>query len=169
MLVIGIMRSIKIRTIIRMTIIVCVLFFLAGCSMTHRQSQIENRISQITLANHTFTVEIADTDSERRIGLMNRTELPADHGMLFVFDEPQQVSFWMKNTLIPLDILYFDADNKLTQIYANTPPCNPEPVEGCPTYQSRSNAIQYALELPTGTATQIGAKIDDEFKMLPVK
>lgn len=141
--------------------------FLAGCTQqtTNNQSLTTQQslpTSQLSLANHTFTVEIANTDSEREIGLMHRTELPADHGMLFVFDEPRQVSFWMKNTLTPLDILYFDADRKLMQIYANTPPCKQSE---CETYPSTSQSIQYALELPAGTVKQIGAKIGVEFQI----
>jgi len=79
----------------------------------------------IELAHHRFTVEIARTDPERERGLMYRTHMPADHGMLFVFSDAQLRYFWMKNTLIPLDIIFFDAHKRLVNISANTPPCKP--------------------------------------------
>ena len=69
-----------------------------------------------------FTVEIADTPEERARGLMFRTDLPESHGMLFVFDPPQPVAFWMKNTPLPLDILYVDASGRVLNIAERTTP-----------------------------------------------
>ena len=72
---------------------------------------------------HRFTVELADEPEERRVGLMHRTELAEDAGMLFDFgDKPQIQSMWMKNTLIPLDIAFIDEDGVIRRLAANTTP-----------------------------------------------
>lgn len=74
-------------------------------------------------ARHKFDIELADTDEERRVGLMYRTELAEDAGMLFDFGpEPQQVGIWMKNTLIPLDIIFIDEDGTIIRIQENAVP-----------------------------------------------
>src|SRR5690606_26547538 len=70
-----------------------------------------------------FTVEIADTTEAQRIGLMGRTELPRDRGMLFIWDSPFRVSMWMKNTLIPLDFIFVREDGRIAWITHNVPPC----------------------------------------------
>ena len=76
------------------------------------------------------TVEIADDAAERAQGLMNRKVLPSGQGMLFVYERPQPVSFWMKNTLIPLDILFFDARGVLRHVHPNARPLDLTPVPG---------------------------------------
>ncbi|HJP97704.1 MAG TPA: DUF192 domain-containing protein [Rhodanobacteraceae bacterium] len=111
----------------------------------------------VTLRGHRFTVEIADTVAAREHGLMDRTAMPADHGMLFVFADAEPRTFWMKNTLIPLDILFFDSADRLVTIRADVPPCKTNP---CPTYASTAPA-RYVLELNAGTAASIGARKGD--------
>ncbi len=88
------------------------------------------------------TVEIADSPSERELGLMNRTKLEKDTGMLFVFRDAQVLNFWMKNTLIPLEIIYFDKDGS----FVNTAEMTPCTVDPCAQYRSAAQA-QYALEV----------------------
>lgn len=90
-------------------------------------------------------VEIADTPEEQAKGLMGRTDLREGHGMLFIFEQEQPLSFWMKNTLIPLDILYFSAIGEFVSATTMTP-CEADP---CPSYPSTGPA-RYALELPAG-------------------
>lgn len=114
----------------------------------------------LTLAGKTFAVEIAATPAARERGLMRRRDLPKGTGMLFVFEMPQQVNFWMKETLLPLDILYFDAARQLREIHADTPPCVADP---CVSYPSATADIAYALELPAGAAAALPVKIGDEF------
>lgn len=71
---------------------------------------------------HDFTVEVADTMEKRTIGLMFRKEMPADHGMIFIFDEETPRAFWMKNTFIPLDMLFIRKDGTIGHIHENAIP-----------------------------------------------
>ena len=119
-------------------------------------------LPKLQFAGTEFQVEIVDTPATRATGLMNRSELAADHGMLFVFESAQPVAFWMKNTLIPLDILYFNLEQELIEIHADTPPCQTDP---CASYPSQ-HAVKYVLELPAGTAAKIGAKLGEKFELL---
>ena len=111
----------------------------------------------VVLDQHSFSVELATTENMRARGLMDRDHLAAGHGMLFVFARQEPQVFWMKNTLVPLDILYFDKDRKLVSMQLNAPPCKADP---CPTYPSNEPAL-YVLELPAGTAVSIGAAAGD--------
>ena len=112
----------------------------------------------VELHGHRFTTEFATDAASREHGLMMRTQLPADHSMLFVFPDAQPRWFWMKNTLVPLDILYFDANRRLVSMQLDVPPCKADP---CPVYPSDSPAT-YVLELPAGTARHLGARMGDE-------
>jgi len=104
-----------------------------------------------------FKVEIADTRDKQALGLMFRESMAADHGMLFIFPTEAPRSFWMKNTRIPLDIMYFDEDFELVSISADTPPCR---VSRCPSYPSVAPA-KYVLELNAGTASELGVGVGD--------
>jgi hypothetical protein len=75
-----------------------------------------------------FVVEVADNDDTRERGLMFRRHLAGDHGMLFDFKTPQEVAFWMKNTLIPLDMLFVDADGRVVRIARNAVPHDETPI-----------------------------------------
>jgi uncharacterized protein len=93
----------------------------------------------------TITAEIADTPEKQRTGLMHRQSLDPDKGMLFVFDRAFPLSFWMKNTLIPLDILFFDGDMQLVST-KNMYPCT---YDTCPYTRSDAPA-KFALEVVSG-------------------
>jgi len=77
-----------------------------------------------------FRVEVADSPAERSQGLMHRESLPRQAGMLFVYEEPQPVSFWMKNTLIPLDMLFIGADGVVRRVHENATPLDETPIPG---------------------------------------
>lgn len=113
----------------------------------------------VVLDGHRFQVEIAADDAARERGLMFRESMPADHGMLFVFDDAQVRTFWMKNTHIPLDILYFDKNYKLVSVQQRVPPCL-NSGNNCPVYPSEG-AAQYVLELNAGLADKLGVKPGD--------
>jgi uncharacterized membrane protein (UPF0127 family) len=105
-------------------------------------------------------VEIADEPQEQAQGLMGRTELASDSGMLFIFAEPRVLSFWMKNTLIPLDILFFDAQGGFVAAKSMAP-CERDP---CMTYSSGKRA-KYALEVNEGFLGEEGIGAGWELRM----
>jgi uncharacterized protein len=109
----------------------------------------------------TVDAELATTPETRTHGLMERPSLPRDRGMLFIFDGAQPLTFWMFNTLIPLDILFADAERRITSIYTSVPPCRP-PLR-CPTYASRGLA-QFVLEVNAGTAAKVGIEVGDALR-----
>jgi uncharacterized membrane protein (UPF0127 family) len=109
----------------------------------------------------TVDAELATTVETRRRGLMERPSVPADRGMLFIFKEPQPLSFWMFNTLIPLDILFIDEQRRIIAIHAAVPPC--QPPRQCPTYASDGPA-QFVLEVNAGVAVKAGVRLGDEVR-----
>jgi len=102
---------------------------------------------------HRVQVEIADTDAKRERGLMFRKELPEGRGMLFLFDEEGEHSFWMKDTLIPLDLIFVDSSGKVTGIVARARPLTLEPRLGGPS--------RMVLEVPGGWAAARGVRVGD--------
>lgn len=119
------------------------------------QTEIQFEKRQIRIAGKTITVEIADSDEKRARGLMFRKSLPENQGMLFVFDSERELSFWMKNTLIPLSIGFFDKDKKLVDVQEMEPAIAAEMFPR--TYKSRKPAM-YALEMEKGWFTRNGIK-----------
>ncbi len=115
----------------------------------------------VELAGHHYGVEIADTEPAREHGLMDRTKMAADHGMLFEFQDEIPRAFWMKNTKIPLDMLFFNGDRRLLSVQHDVQPCTADP---CPAYSSGAPA-RYVLELNAGEARRIGAAPGDEMQI----
>lgn len=104
----------------------------------------------VQINGKTVHVEVVRSLEKQALGLMYRTEMAKDHGMLFIYPRATPMSFWMKNTKISLDIIYFDQNLKLINISANTPPCR---TDICPGYPSTAPA-QYVLEINGGLAAQ---------------
>lgn len=95
------------------------------CACAPEESAV-NRVSgdtffSIPIEGHSLKLQLALTDSERSRGLMHRSHLPENHGMLFLFETPEKQSFWMRNTRIPLDLAYFDARGRLLEIHSLYP------------------------------------------------
>jgi uncharacterized membrane protein (UPF0127 family) len=98
---------------------------------------------------HHFTVEAARTSDQQGQGLMFRTALAADEGMIFPFPQPRMASFWMRNTLIPLDMIFVRADGTIARIAANTVPHSEESV-------SSGEPVAAVLEIKGGRAAELG-------------
>jgi uncharacterized membrane protein (UPF0127 family) len=112
----------------------------------------------VELKGTTYTIEIAEDDASREHGLMDRTQMDEDHGMLFIFPDDAPRAFWMKNTKIPLDMIFLDGDRKIVSVTHGAEPCV---TERCPAYTSGAPA-RYVLELNAGQAAKLGLTSGDE-------
>jgi uncharacterized membrane protein (UPF0127 family) len=123
----------------------------AGCAKAPATPSVE-------LKGSTYSIEIAEDNAAREHGLMDRESMPADHGMLFIFQDDAMRAFWMKNCKFPQDMLFFDAQRKLISVQRNVPACTADP---CPAYSSGAPA-RYVLELNAGQAEKLGVHPGDE-------
>lgn len=96
-----------------------------------------------------FAVQIADTEAKRSRGLMFVEEMPADSGMLFVYAQPKHAFFWMKDTLLPLDMVFADASGRVTAVHANAVPLDETPIDG-------GAGVAVVLEINGGLAARMG-------------
>ena len=103
---------------------------------------------------HHFTVEVARTAEEQAQGLMNRQSLGPDRGMIFPMDPPRDASFWMKNTLIPLDLIFVRADGTIARIEENAVPLSLEPIMSM-------EPVGAVLELAGGRSAELGIRTGD--------
>ena len=111
----------------------------------------------VTIGKTMVYAEAADTPAQRETGLMNRTSLNENAGMLFVFPTEQKQSFWMKNMRIPLDIVFITTDKHVLDVYQSVPPCTTDP---CVSYTSNA-PIRYVLEVNAGFSEQHGITSGD--------
>ncbi len=112
-------------------------------------------ITGATGTKHRFIVEVAKTSLERERGLMFRQSLGPDRGMIFLFDPPQSIAFWMKNTLIPLDMLFIGADGRVLNIIENAAPLSLSP-------RPSAGDAAMVLEIAGGRASALGIKAGDK-------
>lgn len=136
----------------------CLLINVSNLSQAQPRYQ-ENYHSLIEIGDHAFATEIADTPAKMQQGMMFRPSMEDNQAMIFVYPRPQGMAFWMKNTLIPLDMLFFDARGYLQEIKHEVPPCK---TPNCPTYPSRHRNIQYVVELKGGTAAHLNLTVGDK-------
>lgn len=113
-------------------------------------------------SSSSVTAELAVTDEERQLGLMFRTEIYPDQGMLFIFEEEGYHSFWMKNMNFALDILWLDKDKKVIHLESHVPPCQKTP---CPSYAPLLPAF-YVLELKAGSIEKKGLELYDRLDFI---
>ncbi len=150
------MRS---RTIPKVWTTLMVLIIGAGGFLTTAGCQSSGRLETIELkvGKDIYTVEVARTPEERQKGLMNRESLGDYEGMLFVFERDQHLSFWMKNTTVPLSIAYIARDGTIKSIF-DMRPLSEQSVES-------GYAVRYALELPQGAFERSGSKVGDTIEI----
>lgn len=110
---------------------------------------------ETTSGSHVFAVELADTDETRQRGLMFREDLAADAGMLFDFETPRIINMWMRNTSLPLDMIFISASGRVAHIAENTVPFSEAIVS------SRYEVLS-VLEVNAGTARRVGLKTGDQ-------
>jgi len=111
----------------------------------------------------TLRVDIASTPASREKGLMFRTKLAPDYGMLFVFDREGELQFWMKNTLVDLDMVFIDGAGRITAVHEDVPRSRLDTPESG--LARRSGVGRYVLELPAGAARRHGLKAGQAFKL----
>ena len=110
-----------------------------------------------------ISAEVADSPARRERGLMFRQRLSPNEGMIFVFDAPGEHAFWMKNTLIPLDMLWLDGEFRILHIALSVPPCRADP---CPTYAPPPGTqASYVLELGSGVAGAHALRVGDALRV----
>jgi uncharacterized protein len=132
----------------------------SGCAAGAAQEDSDAGLKQVQLCiqskgkTHSFIVEVAATGQEQQRGLMFRTELADNRGMIFPFRDVRMASFWMKNTVIPLDIIFIRADGTIENIEADTIPYSLQPVES-------TGPVGAVLELRAGLTAELGIAAGD--------
>lgn len=116
-----------------------------------RSDAIDIRASQADAPSARFTIELADTPELQQKGLMFRETMPRSAGMLFVYPRPSRAVYWMKNTLIPLDMIFADATGTVTHVHENAIPHDESPIDG-------GDNVSAVLEINGGLARKLGIK-----------
>ena len=122
-----------------------------------KDSNLQNSASESPISGHCFYVEVADTEQLRRRGFSGREYLSSNKGMLFVMPVASKMEMWMKDCLIPLDVLFFDQDKRLINFYTMAVPLAEQSEAELPGYKSDKPA-KYALEVSAGSVRQLGLK-----------
>ncbi len=134
-----------------------VVFLAASVGVAAQGGELDSLEIVTSTGRHAFQVEIADNDASREHGLMDRRYMAADHGMLFEFDREAPVAFWMKNTYIPLDMIFIAPSGVVTHIAANAEPLSERVIPS-------GGPCVAVLELNGGTAASIGLKVGDKVR-----
>jgi hypothetical protein len=139
--------------------VLTVLLLAGAASQGHAEAKCTDARLQLRweTGHETFSVEVADETAERARGLMFRETLDLGAGMLFVYDSPHHPQFWMKNTLIPLDIIFADMTGKVTRVHANAIPQDLTPIDG-------GEGVGFVLEINGGLAEKLGIGPGTEFR-----
>ncbi|RJE82441.1 DUF192 domain-containing protein [Paracoccus onubensis] len=128
------------------------------------QDQVAFRTDDDTV---TFRIEIADTPALREKGLMFREQLPEKSGMLFVYENPRPVSFWMRNTLIPLDMIFMDQSGVIRHIHPEARPHDETAIPGAAADDPDPNR-QFILEIGGGEAARLGLEVGQAMASLVI-
>ena len=141
----------------RRTLLLCAFVFLAGCS---HEPPADAGLQEIRLpGGQTLRAEVMTRSEDLMRGMMFRESLAPDRGMLFVHTAPGRYTYWMFQCLIPLDIIWLDANRRIVEISADTPPCKTE-ASACPHYGGNQDSL-FVLELAGGMAAKYSLKLGD--------
>lgn len=138
------------RTFAAASVAIALAMPLAACSADDSKLSIQSATGK-----HQFTVEVVDTPESRAQGLMYRQDLADDAGMLFDFKEERPVSFWMRNTFIPLDMIFIEADGTVLNVHVNARPHDTTSIPS-------AGPVQYVLEIPGGRSVELGIAAGDQ-------
>ena len=116
--------------------------------------------AKVSIGEEEIELEVTQTPEQQQLGLMYRNYLPENRGMLFSFSPPRRVRFWMKNVIIPLDMIFLK-DGKIKAIEANVPPCSADP---CSLYGT-DIPIDQVIELPGGRAAELSLEVGDRLEI----
>ena len=150
-----------------LVLLLAMIFIIYGCmcskgdssgSLREPLAYSQSRPKRVCFKENCFSVELALTPEERAYGLMFREHLNKDEGMLFVYEEERKYSFWMKNTVIPLDMIWINNDKEVVFIAKNVQPCRQD---SCPVIYPDRKAL-YVLELNAGLSDDINLKVGDK-------
>ena len=162
-------KTVKKLTFVLETVLLFLFCFISTASYAQRYPQFSPEPQKLTcvnatLGNNSLQLMLARTNYERAKGLMFYEELASSTGMLFVFEEPHKMSFWMMNTRIPLDLIFFSEDLTVTEWVKNMVPGYGKPAYRLPHYASKDKA-KYALELKAGSIEELNIKIGDKLEI----
>jgi len=139
-------------TVLRLALAMVMLSAAVACSAADNHA-----VFHTAKGDFGFTIEIADTEAQRERGLMFRTTLAPDAGMLFDYHKEQQASFWMQNTLIPLDMIFIGSDGVVKTIHVNARPMDTTSIPS-------EVPIRFVMEIAGGRSLEIGLKVGDRFE-----
>lgn len=145
--------------IVRPLFLLCFLFYFSSAVFAGDSlSANKNQGNKVCFQSKCFDVEIVKTPKDRQKGLQNRESLEKNKGMLFVFEKSKIYSFWMKDTLIPLDIIWLDRKKRVVFISENVPPCKKNP---CPVYSPHKKA-KYVLEIRASVSKDVNIVVGEK-------
>ncbi len=161
--------------VLLVVLLTMVAFFAAGCSdkpaddLSPASGEGDKVVTEdVLLQGRMFTMELALTSEQRATGLMGRESLADDRGMLFVFPGkkpyPAEVSFWMKNCLVPIDVIFISREGRITAIHEMQPPLPGTPDNELTVYPSNGQ-VQFAVELRGGLANELGLRVGDDIDL----
>ena len=155
------------RRLISFVIVLVSLFILEGLSIGYYENSNLKYQGNIVvkIKEKPFLMEIAKTSEERKLGLMYKESLDSNKGMIFIYNKEKKHPFWMKNTMMPLDIIWLNKSKKVVYISKNTPPCKQN---DCLRIKPNRRSI-YVLEINANLSDKLGLSIGDliEFDDLP--
>jgi hypothetical protein len=156
------MRGGRVRTLAALVVSVLLAASAAVAALAGSFTSEPLTITTATGTNHTFSVEIAATPDERAEGLMNRRDMASDHGMLFDFGMTRRVAMWMKNTYLPLDMLFILEDGTVSRIEAGTVPESETIIDS-------GGPVRFVLEVNGGVAASLGIRPGDRVRSATIE